>query len=284
MATQTFSTSPSNSSNAYFRDWGKKLSDAMETVGFTKTADTGQIDWTTVLAPGAALTIMGYEIRAFSDALQASNPVVVKIEYGSGSSNASNVAINVTVGRASDGAGTLVGEISSTFAIKCANTSTTAYDCYVSGASDRIGFAMFSNATYLLSLYIERTKSSAGANTVAGVNIVGTVASSNYQQYFAKKGLGNPFTIATPGICCLAPYSGTAVNGSDIGLFPIFPLLGYADNPDLGACVYFTADIAAATSVALTILGASHTYITVAGSIGTINGNTSAKSLAVRYE
>ena len=283
MATQTFSTSPSNSSNAYFRDWGKKLSDAMTAVGFTKTADTGQIDWTTVLAPGAASTIMGYEIREFSDALQATNPVIVKIEYGSGSAT-NNVAINVTVGRVSDGAGTLVGDVSATFAIKCSNTSTTAYDCYVSGASDRIGFAMFSHATYLLSLYIERTKSSAGANTSDGVNIVGTVANSNYQQYFAKKGLGNPLTVATPGICCLVPYSGTAVNGSDIGLFPIFPLIGYADNPDLGACVYFTADIAAATSISLTILGSSHTYITVAGAIGTINGNTSAKSLAVRYE
>jgi hypothetical protein len=256
----------------------------MTAVGFTKTADTGQIDWTTVLKPGAALTIMGYEIRAFSDALQASNPVVVKIEYGSGSTSANNVAINVTVGRESDGAGNLVGEVSYTFAIKCANNTTTAYDCYVSGASDRIGFAMFSHATYLLSLYIERTKSSAGANTSDGVNIVGTVANSNYQQYFAKKGLGNPLSVATPGICCLVPYSGTAVNGSDIGLFPIFPLIGYMDNPDLGACVYFTADIAAATSITLSILGANHTYITVAGAIGTINGNTSAKSLAVRYE
>jgi hypothetical protein len=70
MATQSFSASPVCSSNAYFRDWGKKLSDALTAVGFGKTADTGQVDWESVLAPSSVDQMMGYEVRTFSDVIQ----------------------------------------------------------------------------------------------------------------------------------------------------------------------------------------------------------------------
>ncbi len=283
MSTQTFTAAPTNASDAYFRDWGKKLSDAMTAVGFTKTADTGQVDWATVSAPGAASTYSGYEIRAFSDAEQSNNPIVVKIEYGAGVSAAANVGIRVTVGRASDGAGNLTGEISAAFVIRNGSANTTVRNCYVSGASDRISFAMFCNTTYLIVYYIERTKTSAGANNANGVNLVGAYTSVVLQQYFPASGLGYPLT-PMASLCCTVPFAGAGSYGGNIGLFPIFPYIGYPDNPDLGGCIYFTGDIAADTSVTLSILGANHVYITVAGAIGTINANATAKSIALRYE
>lgn len=283
MATQSINCAPSNSSDAYFRDWGKKLSDAMEAVGFTKTADTGQIDWTTVAKPTGVSTYMGYEIRAFSDATQSTNPIVVRFDFGSGSASANNCAIKMQIGRETDGAGNLLGETGTAFVMYNAGSSTTLYNGYISGDSGRINVAMFANSSYIMMFYIERTKNSSGAVTAEGVDSIGVVASYPYQQYFPSKGVGYQVT-PTAGLCCACPYSGTAAYGSDIGLFPIFVYRGSADNPSLGACLYFTADIAAETDVSLTILGSSHTFKTIAGSIGTVNGNGSAKSLAMRYE
>jgi len=283
MATQAINCAPSCSTDAYFRDWGKKLSDAMEAVGFTKTADTGQIDWAAVVKPPAVSTYQGYEIRAFSDALQATNPVVARFDFGSAGGSANNCAIKIQVGRATDGAGNFIGETGTAFILANTGSSTTTYNGFVSGSSGRINFALFANSGYIFIFYIERTKDSSGAATAEGVDSIGVYTSNPAQQYFPSKGVGYPVTLVN-GLCCACPYSGVATKGSDIGLFPIFTNIGYADNPSLGACVYFTADIAAETDVALTILGSSHTFKTVAGSIGTVNGNTSTKSLAVRYE
>jgi hypothetical protein len=284
MATQSISCSPSNSSDAYFRDWGKKLSDAMTAVGFTKTADTGQIDWATVAKPPAVSTYQGYEIRAFSDALQSTNPIIVKFSFGSASGSANNCALKIQIGRATDGAGNFVGETTTAFELTNSSSSTTAYNGYISGASNRVSFALFVNSSYIFMFYVERTKNASGADTADGIDSVGIRTSGNYQQYFPNKGIGFPAVLASSALCCACPYSGAGTYGSDIGLFPIFVNRGYADNPSLGACVYFTADIAAETDVTLTILGASHTFKTMAGSIGNVNGNGGAKSLALRYE
>jgi hypothetical protein len=255
----------------------------MTAVGFTKTADTGQIDWATVVKPPAVSTYQGYEIRVFSDALQSTNPIVVRFDFGSASASANNCALKIQIGRASDGAGNLVGE-KTTFVLINGGSSTTAYNGYVSGATDRVNFALFANSGYIFMFYVERTKDSSGAATVDGVDSVGIYTSNNYQQYFPNKGIGFPVTLVNGGLCCACPYSGSGTYGSDIGLFPIFANRGYADNPSLGACVYFTADIAAETDVTLTILGASHTFKTMAGAIGSVNANGGAKSLAMRYE
>lgn len=284
MAVQTFTTAAVNSSDAYFRDWGKKLSDALTAVGLFKTADTGQVDWDTVSRPTLANQMMGYEIRAFQDTLQASNPVIFRIEYGGGDASA-YTQIMITVCRATDGAGNVVGESTRRLAMKNASSSTTAYNCFVSGDVDRVSVAMFANSGLLLPFYIERTKNASGGNTTTGVNIVWSAVSKNYQVFFPRKGLQHPLTQIEYSICCLFPGTGTTASyAGDIGLFPIMPMLGYTENPDLGACVYFTGDIAFNTDVALTILGSSHVYKTIAGSIGTVNGNGNGKSLAMRYE
>jgi hypothetical protein len=269
----------------YFLGWAKGLSDALTAVGFLKTEDTGQIDWGTVDAkPASSYQMIGYEIRAFSDALQSSNPVIVKIEYGCGSST-SYTGLRITVGRATDGAGNLVGEKTDRYDISNSNSTATAYTCFVSGAQDRIAFVLFANATsYMKFFYIERLKSSIGLNLSTGIDIIWSKPNVHYQQFFPKAGLAYPISLISGNICCLCPPAGSASYGGNIGVFPVLPNLGYAENPDLGACVYFTSDIPYNTDIELTILETTHTYKTIGGSIGTINGNSIAKSIAMRYE
>ena len=289
MAKSIFLAAPSNASDALFRAWGKALSDAMTEVGFTKTADTGQIDWSSVLAPAAISTYQGYEIRAFSDSLQATNPVYLKIEYGSSSPSAGIPGIRYTIGKATDGAGELVGEMSADRIISASGASATTYTTYVSGSTDRLSFCIFRNYTYNAIFIIERTKNSSGANTSVGIDIVHSSKNSSgnpetYQQFLPKSGLRYPYSNYV-GCCCAFPYNPTtAVYGDTIGLFPIFTLIGGAQFPNLGGLVYFSGDIAANTDLSITIFGSAHTYKTTGTSLSAINGNAAVKSIAMRYE
>jgi hypothetical protein len=109
MTIQALSLAPNNVSNATFRAWGSGISAALAAAGLVNTADTGQINWATVVLPGAGAAA-GYEIWRFSDALQASAPVFIKLEYGSsGLINGTHSAPQmwITVGTATDGAGTI---------------------------------------------------------------------------------------------------------------------------------------------------------------------------------
>lgn len=108
MAAQVVSAAPTNATDAAFRAWGSGISAALAAAGLVKTADTGQINWTTVLAPTTTNTQVGYEIWRFSDALQSTYPVFVRIDYGSNFYFAVNPQIWVTVGTATNGAGTIL--------------------------------------------------------------------------------------------------------------------------------------------------------------------------------
>src|SRR6186997_665737 len=110
----SFTATPANftnSSDANFRVWGAYISSKLLAGGMVQTADTGQINWTTVLTPTGINTYAGYEIWRFADALQASAPVYFKIEYGEGS-NVDGPAVRVKFGTGSDGAGNLTGNVS----------------------------------------------------------------------------------------------------------------------------------------------------------------------------
>jgi hypothetical protein len=293
MSVNTFQAYPDNSSDVNFRAWGKGISDAFAAVGLVKTADTGQVDWATAAHPTGSNEITTfYEIWRFDDgALQTACPVFFKIWYGSGG-NANGPRMQIYVGQGSDGSGKLTGTIATYLNLYGYAPSTVAqYSCFISSDSGRINVALFVGTTSQVvgGFYIERIKDDTGSATADGVNIVklsneGTTAS---QQYLPLSGAAYP---ASPMVSymCAFPYTEHASYGSDVGLFPIYPNLGYAANPDLGALVYSTYDIGAAGSIiAVDIYGVSHNFVTIGGMIyaPTINGNSGAAiSLAMRYE
>lgn len=94
-----------HSGDAGFRAWGLEFSTQTGVVGLVQTADTGQINWTTVTRPGIN-TAGGYEIWRFAD-----STLFLKIEYGTNASAASP-AMWITVGTGSNGTGTLTGQLS----------------------------------------------------------------------------------------------------------------------------------------------------------------------------
>ena len=100
----SWSTPIENSSDATFRAWGSDIAARLATAGLIQTADTGQINWVTVLRP-AASAYGGYEVWRFDDTLQGTSPVFMKIEYGS-SNNQATPALRITVSSGTNGAGT----------------------------------------------------------------------------------------------------------------------------------------------------------------------------------
>src|SRR5262245_52043536 len=98
-----------NDTDAHFRAWPQWIHDKLSAAGWVQTSDTGQIDLTTVVKPAAVSTSQGYEIWRMADSLQATFPVFMKLEYGSGASSANNPQIWITLGTGSNGSGTLTG-------------------------------------------------------------------------------------------------------------------------------------------------------------------------------
>lgn len=96
--------------DAKFRTFGSAVSTALQATPLVKTSDTGQINWSTVTKATAINTKQGYEIYRFSDTLQATKPVFLRIDYGSGGTASGNQpCVWVNVGTATDGAGNLTG-------------------------------------------------------------------------------------------------------------------------------------------------------------------------------
>jgi hypothetical protein len=98
------STSPINhTSDAGFRAWGSEFAAKLAAVGMVQTADTGQINWTTVTRPGGG-TMAGYEIWRFANSF-----IYIKFQYGTGAS-ANQPEIQSQAGSGSNGSGTLTGQ------------------------------------------------------------------------------------------------------------------------------------------------------------------------------
>jgi len=278
MAIQRYTVLASNSTDANFIAWGKNLSDALEALGVTKTADTGQIDWATVLKPTANNQVMGYEIRQFTDALQATAPVLIKMEYGSSASGSAGICpgIKITVGSASDGAGALTGSTSSIFSLFCTSSdSTINYPSYVSSDGGRINLALWISETASLPLafWVERLKDSSGNPTADGVNIC-YIGSATYskQQFLPVAGVAFPPTPLN-SFCCCFPTNTPATYNENIGIFPVYPHLGYSGNPDLGGLVYLPTELDCGGAImTINIYGVNHSYILM-GAMGQVYVN-----------
>jgi hypothetical protein len=109
VAAATINALPDNSTLANYLAWAKGIADALKTLpGLAQSADTGQINWASVAAVPGVNAYSGYEIYRLNDSLDATAPVFIKIEYGTGAS-VNQPALRISVSTATNGAGTLTG-------------------------------------------------------------------------------------------------------------------------------------------------------------------------------
>lgn len=282
MTARSFSAAPTNASDAAFRLWGKGISDSFA-VAWVQTADTGQVNWTTVTAPVAINTAQGYEIWRMADSLQATAPVFVKIEYGSAGA-VNTPAIWLTIGTGSNGSGMITGILFPRTQMYNGGSSATAYTSYGSVAAGRINLAAFATGgtSYCLAFSIERTHGADGVDTGGGVNLL------YFHNSSARNSQHLPFAGTIPPLYTawntVIPPSGGGAQAPDINVFPVRYWTPGEGFPLHSAVAYVSTDFTQWSTISVTGFdNQSRTYLCVGGVHGTVSyGGTG--HLAWRYD
>lgn len=297
MTTWASTTRVRHDSDATFREWGSEFAAALLAVGLTQTADTGQINWTTVTRPGVN-TNGGYEIWRFNDAQQSTAPIFMRIDYGTGS-NAQSPRIMFTVGTGSNGSGTITGTaLTSSFstnAIASAQTSDTTRNtvmCYVDGF---FGFNWKQASSAEGSFFVARTVDNTGAATATGAIVfwgAGAPGSGFGTQAlrFAATALAFTRQTTVPGTAlCLNPQlvttSTVAGNNQAFLAWTITPQV----TPVVGVCGVLDAELTTNATFTEALIGSTpRTYIGWApagGAAGPVSaGGTGGLKFAMLWE
>lgn len=299
MATLTTVAVRDNSTLANFKQWAQIISNFMTTAGWTQSADTGQVNWSTI-ASVPTNTNYVYEIWEPNDSL---TNFFLKIEYGT--NNGTGIpSVRLSIGTSTNGAGSLSGLIAGPFFAPfvsgaAAVTSTSIqWNCYLSGAAGRLAVCMWNNETAAggpMFFCVARSKNSSGASTSTHVSLITTGGSSNNNNWMPYSMqtivFGNAATAAVTAASSPSPnpsmlpilatgFSSNSFASTDVPISLIIPMMqGYADNPltEVGgvAAGDITDGATFVISAANMPYGVSHTYIGVKGSTaGTSNGLT----------
>lgn len=270
MATYSFVSIITADNDANFRIWGKAVSDGLQAVGgiakLSAGDSSGQIDWATVAKP-AANTAAGYEMYALADTLQATYPVFIKIEYGSGAAG-NNVSIWITVGFAHNGAGTLTGFVTTRLQYNTTqNYAVTVYaTSYISAATNRLAFRLRNNpgsgTNQPWCLSVERTHAANGSDTNYGVIVLksGGGASSWYN-YLISFATGVVTTEGPTNISVLAPVTGHGSAGGTTAIYPVWAYGGPYLCPHGGFVFAFPGNITSRVPFSVTLLGSAKTFL-----------------------
>lgn len=167
MTVQISSISPYVTTDAQFRTVGQAISNGIAAVGWVKTADTGQVNWSTVTIPTASGSAGApFEIYRMADSLQATDPFFLKIQYGRWNNNTNYISLFISVGTATDGAGNLTSIPNSGVSVSSAQQITPNWAL---GISDIPGNCYFVGDTS--SLWISLWPNWNGANHMGGFGI-----------------------------------------------------------------------------------------------------------------
>lgn len=256
--------------DADFRAWATVVHNALASGGLVQTGDSGQIVLASVVKPGVANTAGGYEVWRFADTLQATVPLFFKIEYGVGTA-ITTPSLWITVGSGSNAAGTLTGLTSTrTQMSPAASTLGTTKSVYASVATNRVwvaGGIDWATATNSFFFGIERTKDSTGADTADGFYVQtsgGATTGTSFQSALWAGGASAASASSGP---IVAPVSSRTAVATDVAVTPSLYYQGKPFYPTmLGAQA---ADIPGNLTYALTYLGGSHTYISLANAVAT---------------
>lgn len=257
-----------------FRTWVSAVSDAMLGAGLVKHTDTGQIDKTTVLAPVSSGQSRGYEIWRFNDALQATKPVFIKIEYGSGNNLLSIPGIYLTVGSATDGAGNITNLSTSRQAVFFQTNTNSTAQAPVLGGGDGSSVVQAvmrgvsgSAPEWHWFFAIERSRNADGTANGDGVMVtICSLGGSGTTTQFISftnsnvSGVQSYQPIPFPGTRVSTANSGTSVT-----LFPAVVVTPKAQGQSLAVLGCGVNDFVRGSIVTAFVGGATHTYYAVTG-------------------
>lgn len=277
-----------------YRAWGSAWSAALTAIGLIQTADTGQVNWTTVTIP-ALNTSTGapYEVWRFDDALQATAPVFVKFNYARNATG--NIRVVVTVGTGSNGSGTITGALvlnavyffgDNTNSANGAPASTT----YCSYGTGYLTIISGSGNPCMGALVIERTEDSTGTATAEGIFVSMGSSSASTTNATGALAIYSPSPavayglVATRGSMTPTGFT-TSVFGADIMLLPRWYMVSNSVRASYNTAVYTANAVATATvfTVSLAAGVPVRSYIAAGPAFGATYTGV-AMQVAARYE
>lgn len=311
MATQQSFLVGDNSTLANFKSWGSTLSAWMATAGWLQSADTGQVNWSTVATVPSSSAFV-YEIWEPNDSL---TNFYLKIEYGTSSNSSTTPSLRISIGTGTNGAGTLTGFVTTPIIMNQQATTpsaTTTYECDFSGAAGRIGAMMWRNAPsghYVNQMFaVERSLNSSGAYTGTYVtlyfggpiNSASGNSAANFSQQTVYFGVGvAPFPaggsgLQVRGVNNNASGVSSSVSTSFNGAIPLdmaTPCVGFYDYAGTAVGSVWGADVSEGVTFTATLYGTSHTFMpSKAGAFGTAGPSnwsgysSSAYAVCMRYD
>lgn len=259
-----------NGTNALFEAWCQFIDNTLVTTGgWVNTADTGQLNLATAVAPGAASTKVGYRIYRMNDALQATTPVFMRIDYGSGNSGATTPGFWVTIGSGSDGAGNITGvafnggAAASSTVRSNTTVAASACDSYGSADTNRVSLMLFVRPTAndLMLFTLERTKDSSGNDTAAGLLMNYTSTANNGvdgSNYIVLGGGAQPPT--QTGVNLAMSNLASSAFSSNVGIGLALHCKSEIVQPGMGMIAVNDGDFIAEATVTVSIYGNTRSY------------------------
>lgn len=285
-----------HTSDAGFRNWITDFTTGLSSIGLQQTADTGQLTTASITRPGTN-TAGGYQVYQFSDSLQSSYPLYMKIEFGTG--NITSIpTMWITIGNATNGSGSITGTtyvsrttIGTTTTIPSSTaTSYPSYFCYnTSTGFLGWGFKSGSSANSTISAAaIGRSCDATGTLTTSGATAIlaSTNGAANSRQFAFTYG-GSTIINGVVGkySIVVGAVSSSAV-GSDLQAYPNWTAYPRVE-PINWRCTVILANLPAATTFTTTLVGSvPHTYISLGASLayGDDASNNAAYGGAILWE
>ena len=219
--------------DAEFQDYCQHTVAMLTAVGLVQTADTGQMDETTVTEP-AANDWSRYQIWRFNDSRQGVDPVFLRIEFGKYAGQDNYVFWRVSIGQGTDGAGTLTGQTWGPYQCGYVDGNGTVsstvqdYACAIEGylfLAQAVGW-IYGRGDKNSLISIARTKDLSGNFDGKGLQIVRQYGGANailYAHSIRWDGAGFNGDRGNNEFFCIVPGTpaDTTVNG-DKRLFPHF--------------------------------------------------------------
>jgi hypothetical protein len=261
-----------------FKEWAKAISDFFTTCGWTQTADTGQVNWASIASVPTTGTYV-YEIWTPGDGLTA---FYVKIEYGMLTTTATSAPImRIGIGTSTNGTGTLAGFNTNTGQVPSSadvvTSTVTQWQCYMAGDSGYMAIMMWRDETGAkspLCFVIQRSLNASGTPVSSYVTFAGVGGTSslgrNAMQFSIVFGAGvnTQAALAATGaslVCLKATQIASDNFNGGLSVSPVFPDVGYFDNPMDALAVGSISDFTEGSSYTIAAgnmpYGVSHTYI-----------------------
>lgn len=288
--------------NAAVKTMYQPISNLLNSV-FTRTADSGQVNWATYSTVSSF-----YEIFAFNDAAQATAPLYLKVDYLPSYPN----GINFSLGTATTGAGVLTAGniLQAAVPIETSSRPVSAVGRFWYGSGDGSYFTLQMNlqatatstaaqGDSMAAIVIERTRDADGTPNGNGVcmwqwqasldALSGVTTNGSFQcfrsRYYGDATTSQPaisydYAVQMPNVANNPSYAGSNATAIFPALTQAGPILGGASK---AFALAYTADVPKQTVFSATHYGASSQWIAMGNATpATVPYTSTATAAAIK--